>query len=70
MTPILSPWTRPELAKKPAPKSLRQRVLVVEDELIIGEIAAEALTDAGYEVLTAASAEEAETILRDVSVDV
>jgi DNA-binding NtrC family response regulator len=70
MTPILSPWSRPELAKKPAPKSLRQRVLVVEDELIIGEIAAEALTDAGYEVLTAASAEEAETILRDVSVDV
>jgi DNA-binding NtrC family response regulator len=70
MTPILSPRTRPELAKKPAPKSLRQRVLVVEDELIIGEIAAEALTDAGYEVFTAASAEEAEVILRDVSVDV
>jgi len=42
----------------------------VEDELIIGEIAAEALADAGYEVLTAASAEEAEIILRDVSVDV
>jgi DNA-binding NtrC family response regulator len=38
--------------------------------LIIGEIAAEALTDAGYEVLTAASAEEAEVISRDVSVDV
>ena len=70
MTPILSPWTRPEPAKKPAAKSLRQRVLVVEDELIIGEIAAEALTDAGYEVFTAASAEEAEIILRDVSVDV
>ena len=70
MTPILSPWTRPELAKKPTPKSLRQRVLVVEDELIIGEIAAEALTDAGYEVLTAASAEEAEILLRNVSVDV
>jgi DNA-binding NtrC family response regulator len=70
MTPILSPRTRPELAKKPAPKSLRQRVLVVEDELIIGEIAAEALADAGYEVLTAASAEEAEILLRDVSVDV
>jgi DNA-binding response OmpR family regulator len=70
MTPILSPWIRPELAKKPAPKSLRQRVLVVEDELIIGEIAAEALVDAGYEVFTAASAEEAEILLRDVSVDV
>jgi len=70
MTPILFPRTRPDQARKPAPKSLRQRVLVVEDELIIGEIAAEALTDAGYEVLTAASAEEAEILLRDVSVDV
>jgi DNA-binding response OmpR family regulator len=70
MTPILSPRTRPELAKTPATKSLRQRVLVVEDELILGEIAAEALTDAGYEVFTAASAEEAEIILRDVSADV
>jgi hypothetical protein len=70
MTPILSLRTRPEPKKKPALKSLRQRVLVVEDELIIGEIAAEALADAGYEVLTAASAEEAEIILRDVSVDV
>ena len=70
MTPILSPWTRPELAKKSGLKSLRQRVLVVEDELIIGELAAETLADAGYEVFTAASAEEAEIILRDVSVDV
>ena len=70
MTPILSPWARAEPRKNPAPKSLRQRVLVVEDELIIGEIAAEALTDAGYEVFTAASAEEAAIILRDVSVDV
>ena len=70
MTPILSPWIRAEPAKKPTPKSQRQRVLVVEDELIIGEIAAEALIDAGYEVFTAASAEEAEIILRDVSVDV
>ena len=70
MTPILSPWTRSEPAKKPTPKSLRERVLVVEDELIIGEIATEVLRDAGYEVYTAASAEEAEIILRDVSVDV
>ena len=70
MTPILSPWARLKPAKKPASKCLRQRVLVVEDELIIGEIAAEVLADAGYEVFTAASAEEAEIILRDVSVDV
>ena len=70
MTPILSPWDRSESKKRSAPKSVRQRILVVEDELIIGEIAAEALTDAGYEVFTAASAEEAEILLRDVSVDV
>jgi DNA-binding NtrC family response regulator len=70
MAPMLSPWTRPKPARKPAPKSLRQRVLVVEDELIIGELAAEALIDAGYEVFTAASAEEAEIILSDVSVDI
>jgi DNA-binding NtrC family response regulator len=38
--------------------------------LIIGEIAAEALMEAGYEVFTAASAKEAEILLRDVSVDV
>jgi DNA-binding NtrC family response regulator len=69
MTPIFSPWSRSEPSKKPASRSLSPRVLVVEDELIIGEIAAEALTDAGYEVFTAASAEEAEIILKDVSVD-
>ena len=38
--------------------------------MIIGEIATEVLRSAGYEVFTAASAEEAEIILRDVSVDV
>jgi DNA-binding NtrC family response regulator len=70
MRTILSPLARLDQTNKSAPKSLHQRVLVVEDELIIGEIAAEALTDAGYEVFTAASAEEAEIILRDVSVDV
>lgn len=70
MIPILSPWARPNQARKSTQKSLRQRVLVVEDELIIGETAAEALTDAGYEVFTATSAEEAGIILREVSVDV
>ena len=69
MTPILTPWTQPEPAKKSAPKCLSQRVLVVEDELLLGEIAAETLADAGYEVFTAASAEEAEVMLRDMSVD-
>jgi DNA-binding response OmpR family regulator len=70
MTPFLSPWTRSEPTKKSALKCLNQRVLVVEDELLIGELAAEALRDAGYDVFTAASAEEAEVMLRDLSVDV
>lgn len=70
MTQIQSLLKRPAKAEKAASRSLRQRVLVVEDELIIGEIAAEALSDAGFEVFTASSAEEAEIILADVSVDV
>jgi DNA-binding response OmpR family regulator len=70
MAQIQSLLNRPATAEKAAPKSLRQRVLVVEDELIIGEIATEALTDAGFEVFTASSAEEAEVILADVSIDV
>jgi DNA-binding response OmpR family regulator len=48
----------------------RRCVLVVEDELVIGEIAAEALEEAGFAVLTAASAEEAEVILSRERVDV
>lgn len=48
----------------------RPSVLVVEDELILGAAAAEALEDAGYAVLTAASAEEAEVILSQHIVDV
>lgn len=70
MPPIQSLLNLSVKAEKSSPKSLRQRVLVVEDDLIIGEIAAEALTDAGFEVFTASSAEEAEIILADVSVDV
>jgi CheY-like chemotaxis protein len=48
----------------------RPYVLVVEDELILGANAAEAWEDAGYAVLTAASAEEAEVILSQHIVDV
>jgi CheY-like chemotaxis protein len=70
MTQTQSVLNRQAIVEKATPKSLRQRVLVVEDELIIGEIAAEALTDAGFEVFTASSAEEAEVILADVSIDV
>lgn len=44
-------------------------VLVVEDEPTVCELAAEALLDEGYRVLTAADAWEAEAILQRESVD-
>jgi DNA-binding NtrC family response regulator len=45
-------------------------VLVVEDDLLVGAMAAEALVEAGFAVLTATSAEEAEVILAEAAVDV
>jgi CheY-like chemotaxis protein len=44
-------------------------VLVVEDEPVVCELAAEALLDEGYRVLTAADAWEAEEILARENVD-
>ncbi len=44
-------------------------VLVVEDEPVVCELAAEALLEEGYRVLTAADAWEAEEILARESVD-
>lgn len=44
-------------------------ILVVEDESFVCELAAEALLDEGYRVLTAADAEEAEAILSREHVD-
>ena len=70
MIPISSLWSRPSQAERPLSEPGRWRILVVEDELILGAIAAEALEDAGFAVLTAASAEEAEVILSHEAVDV
>ena len=44
-------------------------VLVVEDEFMVCELAAEAFHDEGYRVLTAADANEAEAILSHERVD-
>jgi DNA-binding NtrC family response regulator len=44
-------------------------ILVVEDESFVCELAAEALLDEGYRVLTAADADEAEAILSSEHVD-
>lgn len=44
-------------------------ILVVEDEFMVCELAAEALHDEGYRVLTAADADEAEAILSHEQVD-
>jgi CheY-like chemotaxis protein len=70
MTPILSLWSRRSQPEHQLPDIVRKRILVVEDDLIVGALAAEALEDAGFAVLTAASAEEAEVILGQEAVDV
>lgn len=44
-------------------------ILVVEDEAFVCELAAEALLDEGFRVLTAADADEAEAILSSEQVD-
>jgi CheY-like chemotaxis protein len=70
MTPILSFWSQKSQPEHQLPDVVRKRILVVEDDLIIGALAAEALEEAGFSVLTAASAEEAEVILAQEAVDV
>jgi CheY-like chemotaxis protein len=70
MTSIFSVWSQWSQPECSTPDPGRKRVLVVEDELVIGTVVAEALEDAGFAVLTAASAEEAEVILAHEAVDV
>ena len=70
MIPISSLWSRQSQDGSQLPDPGRWRILVVEDELILGAIAGEALEEAGFAVLTAASAEEAEVILSHEAVDV
>jgi len=70
MIPILSIWSRASQTECPLPEPGRPRVLVVEDDLLVGAMAAEALEEAGFAVVTAASAEEAEVILSEGAFDV
>lgn len=70
MIPIPALWTRATLAASATPEAGSACILVVEDDLMVGAAAAEALADAGFVVLTAASAEEAEIILDQEMIDV
>jgi CheY-like chemotaxis protein len=70
MMPIPSVWSRVPQAVCRHAETSRTRVLVVEDDLLVGLVAAEALEQAGFIVLTAASAEEANVILAEEAIDV
>jgi DNA-binding NtrC family response regulator len=68
--PISSFWSRVSQPECPIAEASRTRVLVVEDDLLVGAVAAEALEEAGFAVLTAASAEESKVILTEEVIDV
>jgi len=70
MIPISPLWSRTSQAPCAALEASPIRVLVVEDDLMVGAVAAEALEEAGFMALIAASAEEAEIILRQEMIDV
>ena len=66
MMPFVATFACPSM---PALDSAAATILVVEDEPTVCELAAEALLEEGYRVLTAADAWEAEAILARESVD-
>jgi len=70
MMPISSLWSRVPQPECRLAEASRTRVLVVEDDLLVGAMAAEALVEAGFTVLSAASAEEANIILAQEAIDV
>jgi DNA-binding NtrC family response regulator len=70
MIPISPLWSRASQTNCVPPEAGPTRILVVEDDLLVGAAAAWALEDAGFVVLTAASAEEAEIILGQEMIDV
>ena len=70
MMPISSLWSRGSQPKCRHAEASRTRVLVVEDDLLVTAVAAEALEEAGFTVLFAASAEEANVILAEDAIDV
>ena len=70
MMPISSLWSRVPQPECRIAEASRTRVLVVEDDLLVGAVAAEALEEAGFTVLSAASAEEANIILAEEVIDV
>jgi DNA-binding NtrC family response regulator len=70
MMPISSLWSRVPQPECRLLGASRTRVLAVEDDLLVGAVAAEALEEAGSTVLFAASAEEANIILAEGGIDV
>lgn len=57
------PGPEPQAAEAPARTGQGERILLVEDEQQVREFAASALTEAGYRVVKAATAREAEALL-------
>ena len=59
----------PVLPAAPARAPTSRTILVVEDEYLVCEMAADALADEGYRVLTAADAHDADAMLSHEAVD-